>query len=655
MKISKLAGILIAVIVAAVALLLIVGIPSGALTSAIQSRVERDTGYRIAIGGGSKVSLFPGFSVTLNDVTLQNPNDRNPDSRLTIGRVRAELPLGSVISGKPHVTELTLTKPELRVPLIRERAPTASSPPPPAGRTGRKIDTVIDRVIVEDGVVVMANAADRVEDRIEGINAEITIDAERRVSAVGGAQLGGRPAKYEIKAALPATDAQPAPVELELDAPDLLRAPLAAKAEVRLRGTLLQINGLSGTLGDGAFNGWASADLAGKPQLKLDLDFQRLDLGNPRAPAQPAGAPWSDARIDLSGLNYVDAELRLSAAELNLGAAHFAPVSIDAKLVGGVVTAQFSQVGVYGGEAEGRLGIDASQRTPSFSLSGDLDGVRALPLLGGLAEFDRIDGKMQAKLALRAGGDSQRAILSSIAGTAFVNVRDGEIRGVNVARMIRKLTTSTLSGWQESGTEATDLTQLGASFRIAQGKAATADLALAGPLVRMTGAGTIDLGAKTLALRVEPKLVLTTQGQSAPGEPQAGPAAEPVGLGIPVMIEGPWASPRIFPDAAGILDNPDAAYARLRQIGTGLFGALGGGANSSAGGAQGTDNPPGGALGESIGRLIQQGLQGGAAAGSPRDATPSQPPTAQQPGAAPADRTDDATMNAIMKQLFGRQ
>ena len=29
----------------------------------------------------------------------------------------------------------------------------------------------------------------------------------------------------------------------------------------------------------------------------------------------------------------------------------------------------------------------------------------------------------------------------------------------------------------------------------------------------MTGAGTVDLGAKTLAFRVEPKLVMTTEGQ----------------------------------------------------------------------------------------------------------------------------------------------
>ncbi len=46
----------------------------------------------------------------------------------------------------------------------------------------------------------------------------------------------------------------------------------------------------------------------------------------------------------------------------------------------------------------------------------------------------------------------------------------------------------------------------------------------------MTGAGTVDLGTKMLAFRVEPKLVLTTEGQ--------GRAADPVGFGIPVSDRG---------------------------------------------------------------------------------------------------------------------
>ena len=57
---------------------------------------------------------------------------------------------------------------------------------------------------------------------------------------------------------------------------------------------------------------------------------------------------------------------------------------------------------------------------------------------------------------------------------------------------------------------------------------------------------------------------MTTEGQ--------GRAADPVGFGIPVVIDGPWAEPRIYPDVAGMLDNPDAAYAKLKEMGKGLFG-----------------------------------------------------------------------------------
>ena len=90
----------------------------------------------------------------------------------------------------------------------------------------------------------------------------------------------------------------------------------------------------------------------------------------------------------------------------------------------------------------------------------DLTGVRALPLLQSLADFDKLDGKMQAKISVRSSGNSQRAIMSNMAGTAFAVFQDGAIKGLNVAQMIRSLTSSTLSGWQESKEKATDLTQL---------------------------------------------------------------------------------------------------------------------------------------------------------------------------------------------------
>ena len=93
---------------------------------------------------------------------------------------------------------------------------------------------------------------------------------------------------------------------------------------------------------------------------------------------------------------------------------------------------------------------------------------------------------------------------------------------------------------------------------------------------------------------------MTTQGQ--------GTNADPVGFGVPVMVQGPWNQPRFFLDMAGILDNPDAAYAQLRQLGQGLFGSNF--LQPGATGNSGTNAPGGNNLMNGIGSLIQ-GLTGG--------------------------------------------
>ena len=60
---------------------------------------------------------------------------------------------------------------------------------------------------------------------------------------------------------------------------------------------------------------------------------------------------------------------------------------------------------------------------------------------------------------------------------------------------------------------------------------------------------------------------MTTEGQ--------GGRADPIGLGIPVVVQGTWSEPRIYPDVAGILDDPGAAYAKLREWGRDCSAAAG--------------------------------------------------------------------------------
>lgn len=39
------------------------------------------------------------------------------------------------------------------------------------------------------------------------------------------------------------------------------------------------------------------------------------------------------------------------------------------------------------------------------------------------------------------------------------------------------------------------------------------------------------------------------------------------GIGVPVLIEGPFAGPHIYPDLSGLLKNPTAALATLKKFG----------------------------------------------------------------------------------------
>jgi AsmA protein len=677
MKALKIAGTALAAVIVIFALLLVVGVPSGFLTSAIQDRVEQQTGYRLTIDGTTKISLWPTLNVRINDLTLQDPKERDTSRRLTIGSVEADVTLSSLWSGHPRVSQLVITKPVMYRQLLRERTLDGTSR---STKSAPESETAtIDHIKIVDGAIIATNARDRFERRIEGISADATIDADHRFKIAGTARTDSTPLKFDVSAEMPASPAgrRAIPVELTLEAPGLLRGPLSAKAEVRLNGPLISINNVAGTLGDGAFNGWASVDIGSKPLVKLDLDFQRLDLGSSTT-AAPASTSqgWSEAPISLIGLNYVDAQVRISATQLNIGAAQFAPAAIDATLAAGVLKSSFANLGAYGGQANGELIVDASNGSPSFAMHCDFVGVRALPLLTNLADFDRIDGKMQAKIAARSSGDSQQALMSNLSGTAFVIFQDGSIRGLNVAQMIRSLTASTLNGWQEQQEKATDLSQLSASFRIDHGQAVTTDLNLIGPLVKVTGAGTIDIGTRMMGFRVEPKLVMTTEGQ--------GRTSDPVGFGIPVMIEGPWSQPRIYPEMQGILDNPEAAYAKLREMGKGLFGKDGGGLGgllgglsalngnqSGAGNGGNNGNGPlggalGGNLGQALGNLLQQGLgssrsipprngaeQGDAQAPSAQ-AAPSPPPP-EQPQAQNDAPQDSQAMNDVLRQLFNRQ
>src|SRR5215475_9628283 len=157
MKALKITVAAVAAIIVILALVMIVGVPSGFLTSTIKERVERDTGYRLTIAGSTKISLWPTLNVTMHDLTLQEPKDREGANKVTIGSLQADMTLSSAWSGHPQISELIVTKPVLYVPLLRERHRAAAQPADkPAASTGNS-DVQIDRITVIDGAIAFSN------------------------------------------------------------------------------------------------------------------------------------------------------------------------------------------------------------------------------------------------------------------------------------------------------------------------------------------------------------------------------------------------------------------------------------------------------------------------------------------------------------------
>src|ERR1700712_1564744 len=121
MRVLKFAGAAVAAIIVVAGLLLLIGIPSGFLTSTIQTRVERETGYRLTIAGSTKISLWPSLKLKLHKVTLQDPKDGDASDRLVVNRIQADIKLASLWSDQAEITDLVIDRPILTVPLLRER------------------------------------------------------------------------------------------------------------------------------------------------------------------------------------------------------------------------------------------------------------------------------------------------------------------------------------------------------------------------------------------------------------------------------------------------------------------------------------------------------------------------------------------------------
>ncbi|HIJ64004.1 MAG TPA: AsmA-like C-terminal region-containing protein, partial [Rhodospirillaceae bacterium] len=266
-----------------------------------------------------------------------------------------------------------------------------------------------------------------------------------------------------------------------------------------------------------------------------------------KAPPAGGGAPaakqdWSDDPIDASGLKAADADLTMKSGGIKIRKIEIGKSQLGVALHGGKLAVDLAGMELYKGQGKGRLSIDGSQPGAGIDADFSLKGLQAQPFLAAAAGFERLDGTANADLQVAGRGRSQRQIVSSLGGKGAVSFLNGSIRGINLAAMLRNVTTAFS---ETGGDQKTDFAELGGTFTIASGVVSNQDLSLKAPLLRVAGAGTVDLPKRTTTYRVEPKVAATTEGQG--GKQDVG------GLSVPVIIEGPWNNLSYRPDLAGMV------------------------------------------------------------------------------------------------------
>ena len=150
---------------------------------------------------------------------------------------------------------------------------------------------------------------------------------------------------------------------------------------------------------------------------------------------------WRAEKLDFSALRDMNADLVLKLNQFVLEGIRVGTATINVRLAGGKLTAETKDLKGYGGGGMMTLVLDASGAVPAHRLNLSVAGLDAYPFLDDAADFQTIEGKAAIALGLVASGDSERTLVSSLNGTAKFEFTGGALRGLNVANMLRNLTT----------------------------------------------------------------------------------------------------------------------------------------------------------------------------------------------------------------------
>ena len=274
------------------------------------------------------------------------------------------------------------------------------------------------------------------------------------------------------------------------------------------------------------------------PSLKASARFDNLDLNKllgPDKPTPTAAAP-ADSAVQLDGLRAVNGRFTFAASGLAFRQYKITDAKLDATLDNGTLRIARLAGRAWGGSLDGSGSADARSQRIAVKLAAS--GVNVNALLKDVAGKDLLEGTGRVTADVNTTGATLGALRSNLAGSAALQLRDGAIKGINLARTLRQAKAA-LSMKQDAVTQAritekTDFSELTATARIANGVAQSDDLDVKSPFLRIGGAGRFDIGRGRIDYTARATVVAAAAGQDV------GELAALRGVTVPVLLSGPF-------------------------------------------------------------------------------------------------------------------
>lgn len=304
------------------------------------------------------------------------------------------------------------------------------------------------------------------------------------------------------------------------------------------------------TLDDTTFRGKASvpnlATAAAVPPLRFDFAVDEIDVDRYLPPPSDADASdeaapadnatgdatgdASDETSDASTTTDGDTPIALPidllrALDVNgvfrLGSVKVAGLTtrdivVPLEAVRGRLAVDGLSAQLYEGRLAATARLDASTALPGYALDMSLEGIQADPLLAALLEKDSFlsgEGRVAANVTTR--GDTVNTLKAGLDGTFDTAFEDGSINGINLGYQLRRAKAA-LSGNKLSNEEKnvkTDFSSLTVGGRFDNGVMTSTDLDMRSPLLRVNGAGTVDLPGEAVDYTLTTLVTGTAQGQ----------------------------------------------------------------------------------------------------------------------------------------------